>query len=420
MFNSLIDRSAPFFQRYFPLTALGVFILAVSIYLSQIYAYEHKDRILFIFLILPIFFGILTLLLYIEVYRIRRFLKAYTQLDPLEAEVDQDVLTGFRIPSLQWIPFFQLKVDWTSPPISQYDLVLDQGTLAEMVRFSRRGQLDRVERTLVLEDVFGLTSLSWTWIQESAFSIVPKSVRLDPQSVRQIQEGEDESDSTGSPEGDYLELRRYQPGDPLKLVMWRVYARSRQLMVRSPERALSLKDDLIAYFIADPSDESSASTARAYLEQNLLGDDFTFFADGATGGATDRPDAQLHLLHSIKGTPGQALPQLLSIDPKRLRGCLIFASASLDSQVLHSILNQFPSPPRLLLSYPHETYNSESRSRLQSLFLVSRTSNTSSIQPQMIAQNYTHFQELGFNTTLVVQPEGRVVSDLEIEALAHV
>ena len=153
MFNSLIDRTTPFFQRYFPLTALGVFILGVSIYLSQIYAYEHKDRILFIFLVLPIFFGILTLLLYIEVYRIRRFLKAYTQLDPLEAEVDQDVLTGFRIPSLQWIPFFQLKVDWTSPPISQYDLVLDQGTLAEMVRFSRRGQLDRVERTLVLEDV---------------------------------------------------------------------------------------------------------------------------------------------------------------------------------------------------------------------------------------------------------------------------
>ena len=93
MFNSLIDRGTPFFQRYFPLTALGVFILAMSIYLSQIYAYEHKDRILFIFLILPIFFGILTLLLYIEVYRIRRFLKAYTQLDPLEAEVDQDVLT---------------------------------------------------------------------------------------------------------------------------------------------------------------------------------------------------------------------------------------------------------------------------------------------------------------------------------------
>ena len=35
-----------------------------------------------------------------------------------------------------------------------------------------------------------------------------------------------------------------------------------------------------------------------------------------------------------------------------------------------------------------------------------------------VAQNYTHFQQLGFKTTLIVQPEGRVVPDLEVERLA--
>jgi hypothetical protein len=417
MIHTLVDLVVGFFKRTFPLTLLGTVCLSLSLYLSLVYAHDHKDQILSTLIILAIFQGILSLLIYVEMYRVRRLLKTYAALPPLEAEVDQDVLTGFRMPNWQWIPFFQLKIQWISPPIREYDLVLDQGALAELVCFSRRGQLDCIERTLILEDVFGLTSVSWNWMQKSTFSILPKSVRLDPQSVRQVQEGEDESDSTGTPQGDYLELRRYQPGDPLKLVMWRVYARSRQLMVRAPERALSLKDDLVAYFITDPSDESSASTARAYLEQKLLGEDFTFFADGTLGGATNSATAQLALLHSIQGNAGQALPQLLALDPKRLRGGLVFASAALDPQILSQILNQFPSPPRLLLSYPHDTAPLDPPSHFEKLFLHPQVQNSSSISLHQITQTYSHFQHLGFKTTLIVQPEGRVVSDLEIERL---
>ena len=403
-----------------PLTWLGLFTFLSTLYISLGYAYEQKDRLLLVLIIIPLIIGLLALLLCVESFRIRRSLEDADALKALEAEVDQDLLTGFRFPSIQKIPFFQLKINWISPPIHHYELILDQGDLAEVVRFSRRGSLTQVKREFILEDLLGLTSFSWIWTQKSQFSILPKSVRLDPQSVRQIQEGEDEFDQSGTPEGDYLELRRYQPGDPLKLVMWRVYARSRQLMVRAPERALSLKDDLVAYFISDPTDESSASTTRAYLEQNLLGNDFTFFADGAIGSAKDRVSAQIHLLQSIHGYPGQALSEILALDPKKLRGCLVFASACLDPEVLHSILSQFPSPPHVLLSYPYEESSLQTPSKLQEYFFKPQVDPSSTgLHPHVIAQNYGTLQQLGFSPTLIVQPEGRVVSDLEIEKLTH-
>ena len=36
------------------------------------------------------------------------------------------------------------------------------------------------------------------------------------------------------------------------MIVWRLFARNRQLMVRTLERAFSMKRDLVAYFVADP------------------------------------------------------------------------------------------------------------------------------------------------------------------------
>ena len=77
----------------------------------------------------------------------------------------------------------------------------------------------------------------------------------------------------------------------------------------------------MAYLLADPTDEPSASTARAYLERGLLRDDITLLADGCLGGAADLKGALEHLLSSAAGEPLEALPQLLALPPARQRGC---------------------------------------------------------------------------------------------------
>ena len=40
-------------------------------------------------------------------------------------------------------------------------------------------------------------------------------------------------------DGDRIELRRYVPGDSARFIHWKVFGRTRKLMVRVPERALS-------------------------------------------------------------------------------------------------------------------------------------------------------------------------------------
>jgi len=235
-----------------------------------------------------------------------------------------------------------------------------------------------------------------------------------------VQDGEDIYDVSGRPDGDPIELRRYQDGDSLKMIVWRLFARNRQLMVRTPERAFSMKRDLVAYFVADPSDEASASTARVYLERGLLGEAFTFFADGSPEGATDTPQALNSLIRSADGVPGSALPHLCALELQRQRGCVVFASAATPVEVLSKIGQALPSPPTYILSYPHAPKSAE-RGRWARLFLRDEAHTGErpyALDFTQLQATYMQLMSEGSAATLVAQPEGRVISELELAQIA--
>ncbi|MEM9073133.1 MAG: DUF58 domain-containing protein, partial [Myxococcota bacterium] len=91
----------------------------------------------------------------------------------------------------------------------------------------------------------------------------------------------------GIPEGDRMELRRYAPGDPARFIHWKAFARTKKLVVRTPERALSRVQRVAAYLVAGPDDEASAAAARVAITSQALGDDWSFGADGAPDGTSD-------------------------------------------------------------------------------------------------------------------------------------
>jgi hypothetical protein len=99
----------------------------------------------------------------------------------------------------------------------------------------------------------------------------------------------------GLDDGDRLELRRYGTSDPARYIHWKVLARTRKLMVRTPERALSIARRTAAFLIAGDGDDPSAAAARLALEQRLLGSDWVFGTDLQLGGV-DRADAALDAL----------------------------------------------------------------------------------------------------------------------------
>ena len=404
--GSSLDRFSP--------TALGVTTMLVGNWVHKTFGESEQDFLLFMSGFTVMAFAVLIVVLsYVEYWRLNRRLKETLPADPVKVEVGQDLVTGFRLPSINTNPLFQLKVSWVKPTASEYHLELYQGKLHELIRPRRRGQTGTVVREFVLEDLFGFSSIKWQLQQRGDLTVLPKLTQIESLELRRPQDGDDLYDPIGQPQGDLVELRRYAEGDPLRLLLWRVYARNRELIVRAPERALSLKQDLIAYFISHPSDEASASTTRAYLEAGLLGEDYLFYADGCVGPAHTLDEGIIHLLSSAEASPLDALPQLLTLEERRLSGCLIFASALTPLPILLQALDALPNSSTLILSLPLEEDIQPTHQWWARLFKSEETSVIGSLKPAEIRQVVDLIDHLTTTFSpplLIAHPDGRTMS----------
>ena len=127
-----------------------------------------------------------------------------------------------------------------------------------------------------------------------------------------------------------MEIRRYVPGDPVRHILWKVYARTRQLNVRVPERAVDRSQRMVAYLLTGPRDGAAAAAARVTLQNELLGPDWLFACDGLAVPTDDLAQALPAIAGSgngVEGTSAEGLRRFLSrpeiADEKH---CVIFAA----------------------------------------------------------------------------------------------
>jgi uncharacterized protein (DUF58 family) len=130
----------------------------------------------------------------------------------------------------------------------------------------------------------------------------------------------------GLEDGDRVELRRYVPGDSARFIHWKVFGRTRKLMVRVPERALSRARRTVAYLVAGAHDEAAAAAARAAIEEQALGTDWQFAADGSPEATSDRSEA----IHKVLTSSGFSGPSgmtrfLAEVDPRGPAALVVFA-----------------------------------------------------------------------------------------------
>nr|WP_255216770.1 DUF58 domain-containing protein [Pseudenhygromyxa sp. WMMC2535] len=127
--------------------------------------------------------------------------------------------------------------------------------------------------------------------------------------------GDDISHPEGPQDGELYDLRHYNPGDPIRFVLWKVFARTRQLVVRSPERALSPVRQTCAYLVAGAGDEPAAGAARLAVERGALGSEWVLGADGNGEDATRKDQAVDLLARSASvdhGAGGRGLGEFLT------------------------------------------------------------------------------------------------------------
>ncbi|MEE8526733.1 MAG: DUF58 domain-containing protein [Thermoanaerobaculia bacterium] len=274
-----------------PLSARGALVALFSGSALWLLGYGTLDLLLFVVGISGLVLVALSSILVgsVAIY-LRRRPDGRSQPRPASAaarrlEAGSPILTGFRLPACSRIPLIKIHWRWLYPEEVECRVRLKGGELLEEVIAGRRCQVAIIRRRLTVFDAFGLSRVSWEHQAPTSLTVLPDVGRLRRTSVVQsMSSAEGLPHPQGAPEGDRMEIRRYVPGDSVRHILWKTFARTRQLNVRIPERSIEVAKKTVAYLLTGPGDEPAAAAARVALETGVFGIDWLFGADG-----TDQP-----------------------------------------------------------------------------------------------------------------------------------
>lgn len=278
----------------FPLTWLGMLVLAGCAWALFDFGLGRIDLILLVVGAVGLGVGVVALLatlLAALLLGLRGRRRGQVNESPIDLECGYPVPTGFVLPRLWWMPFVAVTWRWLEPQ-AKVRVRAHRLQLREEVIASQRGHVSTIVRELEIGDIFGLTRMRLRLREQRKVRFVPSVGQLERvEVIRGMAGGEDISHPDGPQEGELYDLRHYTPGDPIRFVLWKVFARSRQLVVRSPERALSPIRQTCAYLVAGEGDEPAAGAARLAVMHGSLGNDWVLGADGSHEDAKRRDQA---------------------------------------------------------------------------------------------------------------------------------
>ena len=241
-----------------------------------------------------------------------------------------------------WLPLVEVNWRWLSPKGVKVRWSKDaEGAFEEFI-FHQRCLVSGIEREFEICDVLGFASIRLRRKQELTLQVLPAPLPLNRRTfVTAFHGGDDMSDPRGEPVGDRVDMRQYAAGDPPKLLLWKVYARTGRLMVRQPERAIAPTPRTCAYLVAGALDETCAGLMRTILESGLLGSGWRFGADGNEGHCDRVSEALTFLARSGNITQsGKTQPALRGFLQQAARdgftGCMV-ALPSLPGKWLEEI-----------------------------------------------------------------------------------
>lgn len=284
---------------YVPLTWLGVLVALGAWAALTWLAYPELDLVWLVvgFAALGLVSAAVLLVVVAAIWmKIATRAKPHAEIERRHMETQRAQATGFDGPTLFFLPLVQVDWSWELPTEAEVAIAKVRWRLCEKVTLRRRGHVDGVRRRIVIQDAFGLARVAIRQRDPMQLTVLPHAGKLGETPMLVSMSGGDERPHPmGIEDGDRVELRRYTPGDPARFIHWKVYGRTRKLMVRMPERALSPARRTIAYQVAGPHDDASAAAARVAVEAGVFGPEWSFCADGATQD-TDRIDEAVEMI----------------------------------------------------------------------------------------------------------------------------
>lgn len=287
--SSVLISTVRRLSALFPLTLQGVITLLLTAYALRVYGYGSMDLVVFSLAICGL--SILIFSLFCSVVsgvfiqrRVRASLAEIEKaVEPIKVEAGYPNETGFVLPALNYFPLIKLNWKIIYPDFVETRIrVSGDGNLIEEIVPQKRCKTQKVTRLFTVSDVLGFCRYSWREQQNIACTALPRTNTVKPLPLLRSLTAEDGiPNPSGDPDGDRMEIRPYVPGDSVRNIMWKVYARNRQLNVRLAEKSVFHSNRTVAYLLSSKNDEAAAAVARVALETGALGDDWAFSADGS-------------------------------------------------------------------------------------------------------------------------------------------
>lgn len=251
--------------------------------------------------------------------------------EPWRGEAGRPFRTGYSVGFVSWIPFVNVRVSYDRPRGAKVELVRDGARLVEEATPTERCWASEIVRRFTVTDIFGLARWSVRRRETREVRLLPHcDAAPAPEILDRPGAGDAMSHPAGKPEGDFIEMRGYTAGDPLKKILWKVYARTGKLLVRVSEKAVSPVPRTLAYLIAGEGDEATAGAARRLVESRQLGHDVLFSTDGEPIPVTEPVDAldQIVRSHEARDRGAAGLGSFLAEGEGRgYDACVLFAPA---------------------------------------------------------------------------------------------
>lgn len=397
-----------------PPTAAGLLLAGLSLLAFFSQARSHLDLVLLVASLLGMGLCAMSWLAVscLAVVTRRRWARPAPQGEPARLEAGLPHVTSFLGPTSGWLPLLRIRWEWVWPPGVTVTLLPEGSSQREQVVFAGRMLVDRVARNIVVEDVLGLAAIRWTRVEPAALRVLPRTSRSPLAFAQGPVAGDGVAWPGGRPEGDRVELRGYAPGDPLRLLLWKVFARTRQLVVRAPEQAVLPAQRTMAYLVAGDGDEAAAAAARMALEAGLLGSDWSFAADGTDQPTSELEEALLAVARSAtaRHRHGEALGRYLSTAPARGAARLVvFAPAHPQPWLDHVLaaLQAHPLPVLIVLGVEElSTEEQPAPGRLQRLLLRPGRPRPA-VPTRLLAPLHTTLAAAGVDWALLERSTGR-------------
>jgi hypothetical protein len=183
-----------------------------------------------------------------------------------------------RIPPISIPPLYtlELRIEFEHPGAELVLHVLrgnavDGISIPHPIRFPHRGDWSVRGVTALLTDRFGISRFQWDTVPcggTTVFKIDPP-YRADSSLpiISSTQRSGDEIVTPHDRNGDPYDLKPYHPSDGLRKVVWKVFARTGELVSRHPEPSMTPEGKTALFVAAGRNDEDLCAAAAAYARR---------------------------------------------------------------------------------------------------------------------------------------------------------